>query len=123
MSFGRNPYYIWSGKDYIFFTSPHPDSPNGDKFPYPRCKSGDNEQINSVHVPREAVQQFVAHLAARGTDELQSWIDAGALLNRDWDGWIASRKDFLSLDIIQDEIKDSKWLRTKVKVKRRFRRI
>lgn len=109
MSFGRSLYYIigtkgWDG-DVIEFMMPM-GSISRDEFPFPHGRE------MSYAVPEEALQQFIAHLAARGTDVLQSWIDAGVELNEAYDA--TQEKRFRN---------GSKWLRTTVTVKRRGKKI
>lgn len=67
MSYGRTPYYIFHWSEGITFL---------------RSVDFDNKDLPLVNatVPEEALAQFIASVAARGTEHLQEWIDKGKAL-------------------------------------------
>ena len=108
MSYGRSPYYIIGSAQGISIMSPKGSIERG-QFPYP--DTGDLPPI-----PYEAMAQFIAHVAARGTGELQRWIDMGAALDIDYTGFYKSNG-------FKDIKRESKWLRTRVTVKRKGKKV
>lgn len=119
MSYGRSPYMIigtkgWHG-DVIQFMDPQ-GSISRDEFPYPpHDRDGKG---GAVSVTDEAMAQFIAHMVARGTKELQTWINRGAALDDDYTGFYATHP----VALVRTEHKASRyWLQTKVTVKRRNR--
>jgi hypothetical protein len=123
VSYGRSPYYIIGTGKSVEFIAPAGSIDRGE-FPYPyecmeRQGAGDYK-IYSVSIPYEALQQFVAQLASRGTGELQSWIDAGAALDDDYTGFYRNHES----PIVRKEHKQNrKYLKTKVKVRRKTRKV
>lgn len=108
MSYGRSPWLIigtrgWHG-DVIQFIEPAGSIERG-IFPYP-VVSKDPTQGTIISVPDDAMAQFIAHTAARGSAELQAWIDRGAALDRNYDR------------VFPEDKSESRWLRTKVQVVR-----
>ncbi len=119
MSYGRSPYYIFGSKNAVEFNAPVGSIERGE-FPYPyKCMERDGvggHKIYSVAIPYEALEQFIAQLASRGSDELQSWIDRGAALNDDYTDFYKTHPQKW---VRKEWKKDRKRLRTKVKVRRK----
>ena len=67
MSYGREPYYIYEWDQGVTFLRQ-------------TDLDGKNLPLVNATVPEEALAQFIASLAARGTEHLQEWIDKGKAL-------------------------------------------
>lgn len=67
MSYGRTPYYIYVWDEGVTFI---------------RLQDFDGKglPLTNATVPEEALAQFIASIAARGTEHLQLWIDQGKAL-------------------------------------------
>jgi len=108
LSYGRSPYYIYACRSHndnvvIEFIEPRGLISRGEWAYKPTDFKGEGAD---VAVSENAIAQLIAHIAARGTKELQAWIDHGASLNDP-----GATKG------------DKKWLKTKVSVKRGGKKI
>lgn len=88
MSYGRNPYYIIGTKhndnNIIQIMEPRGSIERG-VWPYkPSDREGKGAFIN---VPENAMAQFIAHLAFKGSEAMQRWVDLGVSLDDDYNNF------------------------------------